>query len=257
MQTHTHGRHRPALRAWLIGCVLCLCMFVAWGQQDGMAEMPLHAQVEATQKSLQQLSRQIGQLRRSTLQASLTQQGQVRAIQQQIDGLEHHQNQLGMQLAELNHRSLQQIQDLQAANRTLTAAWWSLAVLVMLILLWVWRYRKTTHTPTAAQTPSQQRAVGAAASAPLPQAAPAHLATMAGNAQAVDIAPSSSPAPEQPTASAPTPDDLSITPTDPPSAPSPAVTSPWSAWVTADLHNTQHALSQARQGFMRPAQIEP
>jgi hypothetical protein len=34
------------------------------------------------------------------------------------------------------------------------------------------------------------------------------------------------------------------------------LTAPWSDLVRTDLQNTQNALAQARQDFMRPVQIE-
>lgn len=239
MRKKTRAPYRPTRHAWLIGCALCLSMWVAWGQ-DGVAQWASQASVDKTQKGLQQLSRQIGQLRSTAAQDGLRQKKQNESLQQQIDGLEHGQDALSMQLAELQQQILQQVSDIQDNHRQLVVALWSLAILaglLMLMLLWIWLYRRTPQPSkaTPAPLPAPQADVRVSKVELGLQAAPDHRTAKADTAKAASR-PSN---PEQPMLSTA---DL---------------TGPWSDKANADLHNMHNALNQARQGFMRTAHIEP
>jgi hypothetical protein len=177
-------------------------------------------------------------------------------VDRQINGLEQRQNAQGVQLAELQQHRLQQIKDLQEVNRKLVAALWALGILGLVLLLCLWRCRKPVNTTSATDKPrvtpsfslsesiSASPSSYAAANAPeaRPQAAAENAAVVADASQTLDTLATLNPVLQQPQQRPVT------TPAD--------LTAPWSDLVRTDLQNTQNALAQARQDFMRPVQIE-
>lgn len=234
---------------WVLGALLCLGAFIACADAQN-PEHSVDSGTKSLQKDLQQINRQLGQLQRTTAQATQTQRGQSDAVRQQISGIELSQQGLNTQLQTLQGQSLQQLDDLKAANRQLHAGLWTLSGIVALLLLVLWRLRKkkpyshrlstaasspaTPNTPSLAE-PKQAPAQPATATAPDVTSVPEHTPEHESAPQSEhEHAPSPAHAPEPP--------------------PPPAA--PWSALVAADLHSTEQAFAQAREGFMQPARTD-
>lgn len=226
-----HLLFRAPLGTWLMGCALSLTLLLAWGQD--MATTPsAQPMTEEPHHSLQELKRRIGQLHRSTEQASLSQKKQGQALEQQVVDIEHSLNSLGKQLTQLQAHSLLQLQDLKAANRLLRMAVWALAILASLVLgvlLWLWRRRQAVQPPPIEPKISPQPSTIAMAAPMVSPEAAENLSTAADTVSAVSQ-------PPYPVV------------TEPPQA---ALSATWSDLLGTQQHNTQNALARARQGFMR------
>lgn len=230
---------RESLGRWiqqaaLAASALCLCTLLSWAQEVGV-DAQSQPNLEAVSHGLVHLSRQIGQLRQTASQSAKAQLGQVDLMSRQVTGLEHSQQQLSTQLAELQSHSLQQIQALRVANDKLSTALWALVVLLLTL---VWRTRKAwrpqapiTHTEVRTVTPEAQ-----------PEPVLQSQAAVEPPQSASEALPARAPSPTVASTAAP---------------PGVSAVAPWSALVAADLKRTEQALTQARQGFMQSARIDP
>lgn len=266
MQDSAFGSGRPSPRTGLLGAWLCLCAFAIWASEV-TAEPPVDTHAAELQKSLQQLSNQIGQLRQTTTQTGQLQLGQGETIKHQIGGIERQQSLLDKQLRTLDRQSLQQIEGLQSANHKLVIALWSLMgcvllLLSLLILLWRTGRSRPSRLPACpAATPSPQPSTSwqaPATPAPIRESEETAKARLnAGLADAPTDTLPDNPAPiQQPPAAEPEPAAHAVSEADspaPPAAPAPA---PWASLVAADLHSTEQAIAQARASFMQPARID-
>jgi len=251
---------RQSLVRWiqpaaLAAIALCMCTLLSWAQESRVDAQP-PPNLEALSQGLGHLSRQIGQLRQTASQSAKAQLGQVDLMSRQVTGLEQSQQQLSTQLAELQNHSLQQIQALRVANDKLSTTLWALVGLLLMLL---WRTRKAWRPQGPHRHAEVREATPQAPPGPLPQdqagVEPPQSAPDALPAKAPSASPSAAPAAVS--AVAEQAEDLPEQSIQQPIQTPSAAAAPWSALVAADLQRTEQALTQARQGFMQPARINP
>ena len=250
------GMVRPSrLGAWLIAGLLTSYAFWAMGQDDGQDER-WQAQNRQIQDGFQKLGKQLNQLNQNRSQTDQTLIRQGLGFQKQMSAIEQGQAQLDLQLSLLQTESRQQIERLQTTNRQLSWALWGMFGLTVMMLVLLWRLRvkhpvPQVLSPAAAGTTSPALVPTTQVPSDAPDVAPESATDFADVAVTASEPQDEFPSESAPTPMAPAPAVLSAAPTS-----SSSVSPAWAALVAADLSNTEQALAQAREGFMRPVRTE-
>ena len=243
--------------------VLGVGLLVAFGSHAWTEpiEAPSQAlEFEQVQKKIRHISGQLLQLRQMTLKTGKDQQDLSKAIQQEVEMLALHQTQLKQELAELEVSGQQQIEQLQRSHQRLRWAFGVTVALLGLALGWlalIWRTRKTQQPAQAVLQPTaNQNRVDTHTHMTM-----ATVIATGTSTETESIIPADA-ARREVLMDAEIP-DVAVMPTSPVQAPHSIAseqareTAPWAALVAADLQNTQMAMAQARQDFMRPPRIQP
>lgn len=246
---HAYAARR--LRDWLVLWNWIVCVGLV-GPTNSHADIPPADAV--LQRQWQDLAAQLVPLRQTVTPPAQISMAQNQALQKQIGALEHQQQQLGEQLAQMQMQRTQQIQHLESRARGLNAALWALAGLTLALGAVAWHFRRLSLTtkplPLVPDT-TEPEMTEVPEIAPL-ATEPVDQPSIETPSQPQDIA-SAVPLVAFASVQAPQAANLSI---GQPASPQPSVVPAWAALVAADLNHTQQTLAQAREGFMQPARID-
>lgn len=235
-----HAGRRP--RAWLVlwGWTVCACLV---GPIDSHADIPPADAL--LQRQWQDIATQLVPLRQTVTPPARISGDQHQALLKQIGTLERQLQQLGDQLTQMQTQRAQQIQHLESHARGLSAALWVLAGLTLALGVVAWHFRqiRLTSTNHSSVPDTSEPAMSASVATELMVQGSTDT-----QPQPEDIAPAASVV-----ALVPAQALKSVELSSPPQS---SVAPPWAALVAADLHYTQQALAQAREGFMQPARID-
>ena len=243
---------------------LGLTMLAFWSMaQDLKKEDLATKQSQEISKGVKQINSQLVRLRQFSMQADQMQKGQSQVIQQKIDGIILSHSSLFEQILGLQVDNQQQIERLQLTTQRMSLTLVVITGLAVLILfLFLFNYPRIKSMPSVTEPPpdltpstetmppkpfaSIDQATGLRAmfgDTPLTTTSKDTLT------QESPLSENSSPLQPGTQNSPPEPVQAAIKPSQT------ARTTSWSVLVASDLNSTEQALSEAREGFMRPVQI--
>ena len=256
------SRHKtPALACFLIVCMGLLLFWGLHAHAQSAEETSEILEIELLQRDIRYISGQLIKLRQQTTQTGKDQQELGKVLREEIDALESRQAELTHDLVVLKTSSQKQIEQLQSSQKKLrralaiTAAFLCLALGGLILL---WRARPALPKNSPPTTPGRTA---------MPKGTPPAVEKVAASLPATlaqTLQPQAEPSRPIETAASETFESTLVEPpsvvVDVPDFPeiSPAFSAaPWAAVVAADLQNTQLAMTEASQDFMREPRIQP
>lgn len=256
------SRHKTPALACLL--VVCMGLLLFWGQHahaQSAEETSEILEIELLQRDIRYISGQLIKLRQQTTQTGKDQQELGKVLRDEIDALESRQAELTHDLVVLKTTSQKQIEQLQSSQKKLRRALAVTAVFLCLalgglILLWRARQALPKNTPPT----SPLRTSVSTGTPPVAETVRASLPATSAQTAPLAIEPSpffETAAPQAFNSTLVEPPSVVVDVPDFPEI-SPAFSAaPWAAVVAADLQNTQLAMTEASQDFMREPRIQP